>query len=59
MASWRVAALRRNSPRTAEVTVVEPGFDAPHRHAQVLGLDHHHHAPGLERRLEGVGDLRR
>ena len=30
---------------------------APHRHAQVLGLDHHQDPPGVEGLLDGVGDL--
>src|ERR671910_120702 len=35
-----------------------PGLaDAPHGHAQVLGLDHHHHALGLQRAVDLVRDL--
>ena len=59
MASARVRGSSRNRPRTAEVTVSGARLaDAPHRHAQVLGLDDHEHAPGLEDLLDGVGDLR-
>src|SRR5436309_4666624 len=32
--------------------------DAPHRHAQVLGLDDHEHAPRLQAVVDLVGDLR-
>ena len=59
MASSRVAAFvaeqaphRRGDRGRARLA------DAPHRHAQVLGLDHHQHAPGLRAlRSMRVGDL--
>ena len=58
IASARVAALLLNRPRTAEVIVSDPGFFTPaHRHAEVLGLDHHQHAARVERVDQRVGDL--
>ena len=60
MTSARVAALSLNRPRTAEVRVSVPGLRTPaHRHAEVLGLDHHERAAGLEHVDDRVGDLGR
>ena len=40
--------------------MIEPGLlDPAHRHAQMLGLDHHEDTSGLERPLDRVGDLGR
>ena len=57
IASWRVDTFVRKRPRTAEVTVAVPAFFTPPCHAQVLGLDHDHHALGVEHADHGVGDL--
>jgi len=58
MASRRVETSSRNTPWTAEVTVTAPGpTDPPHRHAEVLGLDHHQRALRQEGVLDGAGHL--
>ena len=60
MASWRVRASVRKSPRTAEVTVTEPGFLMPRIVMQRCSASITTNTPrGIERALDRVGDLRR
>ena len=58
MASVRVATFSRNRPRTAEVTVVDPGFFTPRMDMQRCSASiDHQHAAGLQGPLDLVGDL--
>ena len=60
IASWRVRASVRNRPRTAEVTVTEPGFLMPrivmHRCSHSITTKT---AAGRQGLVERLGDLRR
>ena len=59
MASARVADVGAEQPAHRGGDGDGAGLlDAPHRHAQVLGLNHHEHAAGRQHRGDGVGDLR-
>ena len=58
-ASARVAWLRSKAPRTALVVVLRAGLlHAAHAHAQMLGLQHHDDALGVQLLDERVGYLR-
>ena len=60
IASWRVRASVRNSPRTAEVTVTEPGFLTPRIVMQKCSASITTKTPrGRERVVERLGDLGR
>ena len=60
IASWRVASLRRNRPRTAEVTVVDPAFFTPRIDMQRCSASMTTITPlGCRALLDRLGDLAR